>query len=49
MFICCALFLYLWYGTGGAVGRDILNFAFPQFVPPVMAGISRVYVLGPGY
>ena len=48
MFICCALFLYLWYGTNSTAERDNLNLAFPQLVPPAMAGISRVHVLGAG-
>jgi len=45
MFLCCALFLYLWYGTC-AVGRDSLTLAFPQLVPPAMACVGRVHVLG---
>jgi len=49
MIMCCALFLYLWYGTDCTAGRDDLNLTFPQFVPPTMAGVSRVYVLGTGY
>ena len=49
MFICCALFLYLWYGTDSTVGRDNLTPAFPQFVPSTMAGVSHVYVLGTGH
>lgn len=49
MFISCALFLYLWYGTDSAVGRDDLNLAFPQFVPTTMADLGRVHDLGAGY
>ena len=46
MFICCALFLYLWYVTDSTVGRDDLTLVFFQLVPPAMAGASHVHVLG---
>ena len=49
MFICCALFLYLWYGINPTVRRDHLALMLLQFFPPFVAVISRIYVLGAGH
>lgn len=49
MFICCAVFLYLWYGANPTLGRDPLNSrsfsSFPPLWPFLVAYMFWVLVI----